>query len=121
MTAATNVIAHRCRIVYLQLKTDNDMSASKDGPRAGVYIADPGAMESAACSPLSERETMFSGSAEPECRVEVRGADEVAVHFATMPAPADDAPLLGQTKIAPRATIHPTAKAGCQAGSTAVN
>jgi hypothetical protein len=40
-----NAIAHQRRIVYLQLKTDNDVSASKDSWPAGVCIGDPDAME----------------------------------------------------------------------------
>jgi len=40
-----NAIARRRRIVYLQLKTDNDVSASKDSWPAGVYMRDPDVME----------------------------------------------------------------------------
>jgi hypothetical protein len=64
---------------------------------------------------------MTWGSTEVEISGPVSGADKVPVPSVTDPAPADDTPLAGQLKIAPRATTHLTVEAGCQAGSTAVN
>jgi hypothetical protein len=71
---------------------------------------------------------MLSGSAEPECRVGqpvVRGAAESLARSVMILTPADDAPRWGQTKIAARATIHPTVNGSATAGrwtdSTAVN
>ncbi len=84
---------------------------------------------------LAERETMLSGTAEPECRdhpagvvpvvgASVSGIDTPARAFATTPTSADDAPLAEATIITAHATIHPSvngmATAGCIAGSTAV-
>lgn len=61
------------------------------------------------------------GSTELEIRGPVRSADNVPMRFVTDPAPANDTPPLGQSKIALRATIQQTAEAGRRAGSTAVN
>jgi hypothetical protein len=84
---------------------------------------------------LAERETMLSGTAEPECRdhpsevvaavgASVSGTDTPTRAFATTRTSADGAPLTEATKITARATIHPSvngmATAGCIAGSTAV-
>jgi hypothetical protein len=61
------------------------------------------------------------GSTELEIRRPVSGADKVPMRSVTDPALANDTPPSGQPRIALRATIHQTAEAGCQAGSTAVN
>jgi hypothetical protein len=78
--------------------------------------------------PLSEREAMLSGSAEPECRVglpvtspALRDAGEAAVRCTRTFLPADDAPGCAPTTMATRATILPTAEVSWRPGSTAVN
>ncbi len=71
---------------------------------------------------------MLSGSAEPECRERlsapcdaVIGADGCTSRPVTILTAAHDAPGTQATTITARATIHPTATAGCWAGSTGVN
>lgn len=71
---------------------------------------------------------MLSGSAEPECHRRLSASSDAAIgaegrtsRTMTIATPADDAPRTQATLIAARATIHPTATAGCWAGSTGVN
>ena len=85
---------------------------------------------------MPERETMASGTAEPECherppeivpalRDAANGADQAIPTPAATPATTHDAPPPEATKIIPRATLNLTvngmATAGCLAGSPAVN
>jgi hypothetical protein len=127
-----NAIAHRRRIEYLQLKTDNDMSASNDSLPAGGAYRRCKRRGMGACSTIVGKEAMLSGSAEPECRVDspvmspkVRGAERAIPRPAAIPTSAHDPPHPEATKIASRATIHPTVNGSATAcrwaGSTAVN
>jgi len=82
-----------------------------------------------------ERETMLSGTAEPECRdrqsgvvpavdTSLNGVDQISPRPAASPESAHDPPPSEATTISTRATIHPSvngvATAGCIAGSPAV-
>jgi hypothetical protein len=82
-----------------------------------------------------ERETMLSGTPEPECRdhppevvpavrTSVSGADAPSQTLMTSQRSGHDAPSTEATKTITHATIYPSvngmATAGCAAGSTAV-
>jgi hypothetical protein len=84
---------------------------------------------------LLERETMPSGTAEPECHdhpaeafaalaTAVNGADALSFNPPTARPSADGAPLAEPTRISAHATLYPSVndKAGARvfAGSTAV-
>jgi hypothetical protein len=112
------------------------LSAGHDGRLAAQQLAAAKASNRRLAQPLSERETMPSGTAEPECRARppkiapslrdvVSGADEAIPAPAARSTSAHDAPHPEATKIVVRATLNPTvngmATAGCLAGSPAMN
>jgi hypothetical protein len=131
-----NVIELRIHLYTCVHELIMALSAGHDGRLAGQQFAAARASNRRLARPLPERETMPSGTAEPECRAcppetvpalrdAVSGADEAIPSPVARSTSTHDPPHPEATKIVARATLYPAvngkATAGCLAGSPAVN